>query len=586
MENTSIAIIGAGPAGLVALKNLREQGFDALIFERRPSVGGLWSYSENPEYTTALDDTTVNVSKFVSSFSDFPMPDHYPDFPSRRQIQVYFEAYINHFDLQRYIRFRVTVHKVLRNSSNSAWDVYSAGPNEESVLPFHKVVFANGCETIPVWPSIQRREEFKGTVMHAQEYRDYKKHGLQGKRVMVVGIGNTGCEIALSLCKHASKTYLAYRRGRILVSRYDDKGVPMDSQIPWPMLCLTYILSYYIPGIMKWLVDKFMTNKMIHDAAKHGPNLENTSKKQRLRVAEHRVREDWRLVPCPSMAHRNPAVQEDIFPAFYNDDIIPVQGFVDFAGAKTVLLADHTTVEVDMVIFATGYRHGFSLMPELEMDGAAGVELKTASKIEQHEVSEDKTQQPALPRLYQMIFPPKHASSVAFISWMAPQANVWCVCELASMAIAQAWVADCTRGREPQNLQPPSLLPSEKVMENEVDSYHTWWRKEWATDHSILHGYVRAYGFYRFLHKTAGTGLDAYLDKYAILNGLRLYKDDSDLWKWLCRGPTTSLSWRLFDTNPEGIPGHGRKVWEGSRDALQKNYEEFERFQKAKAKND
>ena len=388
---------------------------------------------------------------------------------------------------------------------------------------------------------------------------------------MVVGIGNTGCEIALSLCKHASKTYLAYRRGRILVSRHDDKGIPMDSQIPWPILCLSYILSYYIPRIMKWLVDKVMTNKMIHDAAKHGPSPENTSKKQRLRVAEKRVREDWRLVPCPSMAHRNPAVQEDIFPAFYNDDIIPVQGFLKFAGAKTVLLADHTVVEVDVVIFATGYRHGFSIIPELEMDGAAGIELKTASKTEQHKVSEDKTQQPALPRLYQMIFPPKHASSVAFLSWMAPQANVWCVCELASMAIAQAWVADYTRGQEPQNLQPPSLLPSEKEMENEVDSYHTWWRREWTTDYSILHGYVRSYGFYQFLHKTAGTGLDAYLDRYAILKSLRLYKDDYELWKWLHKGPTTSLSWRLFDTNPEGILGHGRKVWGGARDALQTN---------------
>ncbi|KAJ4003757.1 hypothetical protein NW752_011180 [Fusarium irregulare] len=337
---------------------------------------------------------------------------------------------------------------------------------------------------------------------------------------------------------------------------------------------------------MKWLVDKVMINKMIHDAAKHGPSPENTSKKQRLRVAEKRVREDWRLVPCPSMAHRNPAVQEDIFPAFYNDDVTPVQGFVDFAGAKTVLLADHTTVEIDAVIFATGYRHGFSIMPELEMDGAAGVKLKTASKTEQHEVSEDKTQQPALPRLYQMMFPPKYASSVAFLSWMAPQANVWCVCELASMAIAQAWVADYTQRGEPQDSQTPSLLPSEKEMESEVDSYHIWWRGEWTTDHSILHGYVRAYGFYRFLHKTAGTGLEAFLDKYAFLEGLRLYKNDYELWKWLHKGPTTSLSWRLFDTNPEGIPGHGRKVWGGARDALQKNYEELERFRKAKAKSD
>ncbi|KAF0636593.1 hypothetical protein FPSE5266_20329 [Fusarium pseudograminearum] len=74
MENIDIAIIGTGPAGLVALKNLREQGFNAVAFERRESVGGLWAYSDNTDYTTALDDTTVNVSKFVSGFSDFPMP--------------------------------------------------------------------------------------------------------------------------------------------------------------------------------------------------------------------------------------------------------------------------------------------------------------------------------------------------------------------------------------------------------------------------------------------------------------------------------------------------------------------------------
>lgn len=62
----------------MALKNLREQGFNAVAFERRESVGGLWAYSDNTDYTTALDDTTVNVSKFVVSSKQTTLSDHSP----------------------------------------------------------------------------------------------------------------------------------------------------------------------------------------------------------------------------------------------------------------------------------------------------------------------------------------------------------------------------------------------------------------------------------------------------------------------------------------------------------------------------
>ncbi|KAK6708458.1 hypothetical protein SNK04_009424 [Fusarium graminearum] len=574
MENIDIAIIGTGPAGLVALKNLREQGFNAVAFERRESVGGLWAYSDNTDYTTALDDTTVNVSKFVSGFSDFPMPkvSDYPPFPSRRQMQQYFEAYATHFDLHKHIGFGVTVHRVLRNSSDSKWNVHCSYTDGQSVRPFHKLVFSTGCETMPVWPSMHGRKEFKGTVLHAQQYRDYKKNDLDAKRVMVVGIGNTGCDIAMSLCKHVSKTYLAYRRGRFVVSRYENSGVPTDSQIPWPVLRLKYLMDYYLPTLSKWATDKFMTNKMINDSAKHEPDDGKISERQRIGIAEKRIRGEWRLVPCPSMAHRNPAAQEDIFPAFHNKDIIPMQGFVDFAGEDTVLLADGTTVEVDVVIFATGYRHDFSIMPELEMNGAAGMGLQIAKTTEKEQTPEDKEQEPSLPRLYQMVFPPKRATSIAFLSWLAPQEAVWCVSELASMAVAQAWVADFALKQNhnlPTPYQPSSILPTEKEMEADVDLYHTWWRKEWKTDHSMMEGYVRGHSFYRFLHEMAGTGLYSYLDHPLSFKGWWLWWNDRNLWRWLARGPMNSYSWRLFDTNPDDIPGCGRKAWAGARTAVQ-----------------
>ncbi|KAF5020609.1 hypothetical protein F66182_7358 [Fusarium sp. NRRL 66182] len=575
-----------GPAGLTALKNLREEGFDAVAFERRDSVGGLWAYSENPEYTTALDDTITNVSKFVSGFSDFPIPKECPTYLSRKQAQEYFESYASHFGLHRHIRFGITVHKVLRNTFDDGWDVYTSSSSGEDKLFFDKIVLANGCESIPVWPSMSGREKYKGTVIHAQEYRSYKINDLEGKKVMVVGIGNTGCEIALSLCKYASKTYLAYRRGRILLSRYDDDGVPTDSQIPWPMLRLKYLLDYYVPWLTKPLVDRLMIHNMIQGAAKQEPASGDVSEKERFRRAERKVGGEWRMVPCPSLAHKHPAVQEDIFPAFHRKDIIPVHGFVEFAEENSVLLADGASIDVDVVIFATGYRHDFSIMPELEMDGAAGMTLKISGELERDKERDDQ-RVPHLPRLFQMIFPPRWASSVAFLSWMAPQENVWCVSELASMAVAQAWAAETAQKRgqkAPEEYRPASLLPPQEKMNQEVDSYQSWWRKEWATDHSVLHGYVRAYSFYRFLHDMAGTGLYEYLDHPFSMRGWWLWWNDHDLWKWISMGPLNSYSWRLFETNPLGIPGRGRKAWTGARKALEEAYLAFYRFKTGRKK--
>ncbi|RSL95259.1 hypothetical protein CDV31_013949 [Fusarium ambrosium] len=145
MEDVTVAIVGTGPAGLTALKSLREEGFDAVAFERREAVGGLWAYSDDPEYTSALDDTTANISKFVSGFSDFPIPKESPPYLSRRQIHEYFESYAKHFELHKHISFGTTVKKVLRNESQEKWDIYITGPDGEKTLSFDKVVFGNGC---------------------------------------------------------------------------------------------------------------------------------------------------------------------------------------------------------------------------------------------------------------------------------------------------------------------------------------------------------------------------------------------------------------------------------------------------------
>ncbi|XXH04322.1 hypothetical protein Hte_010736 [Hypoxylon texense] len=599
MENIKIAVIGLGPAGLTALKSLREEGFDAIGFERRGESGGLWSFSENATFTSALNETVCNVSKFVVSNSSRPLVGFqtrgcadsvcfvgkdYPPYPTGPQVREYFDSYARHFSLLDHVRFNTTVNRVTRNTSGNAWDVHVTNSNGEAILCFDKVVFGHGCESVPVWPPMPNRDRFKGLVMHSQAYKSPEP--FRGKRVLVVGVGNTACDVSLALRRHTAKLYQGYRRGRIMVSRYLDNGVPVDTQFSWPTMRLKYFLDDKLPWLMTRLADKMLTDKMISDAARFEPATAGISRKERLNRAGRRVREDWRLLPGPSLAHTHPAVQEDFIPALHQGDIIPVQGFKDFAGDYQILLQDDTIVELDAVIFCTGYDLDFSIMPEMDMDGAGGLPLQTAGDackeepIDRDDIGEadrEHKRKPHLPRLFQMIFPPRWASSVAFLSWIAPQENVWCVCELASMAVAQIWAGEAAGSATEQSY---ASLPPVDEMNAQVDAYHTWWRGEWEKNNSMRSGYVRAYSFYRFLHDAAGTGLYDHLDHMFSGRGWRLWWHDRELWTWLAKGPMNSYSWRVLDTNPKGIPGCGRKAWKGARKTLREAYEDYEEFRR------
>ncbi|KAM4054539.1 flavin-binding monooxygenase-like domain-containing protein [Hirsutella rhossiliensis] len=525
MGNVKIAVIGLGPAGLTAIKALREEGFDVVGFERRDRVGGIWAYSPNPNYTSVIHDTVSNVSKFVSGFSDFPILKEYPPYMTGTQVAEYFEEYARHFQLEQHVRFKTTVRRVLRDELDRGWNVHVSGPEGDAILHFDKVVLGSGSDSVPSWPPMPGRQLFKGTVIHGQSYR--RPEQFAGKRVLVVGIGNTACEVSLSLTSHASKVYQSYRRGRIIVSRYFDND----------------LLDYKLPWLAHPLGDRAMKKSMIHVAARRNPqDLDpkglDYSARDRRKLAAEKIKGDWRLVPCASMAHVHPVVQERFIPALLSGQIAPARGFKAFTGAHEVLLDDGSTVEVDAVIFCTGYALEFDIMPELEMDGT----------------------EPHLPRLYHMIFPPRWASSVAVLSWMSPLETYWCVCDLASMAVAQAWSAETAKEKglaQIDGYRRPALLPSEAKMNAEVDRYHTWWRRDMA-----------------------GTGMFDNIDHVLTLRGWRLKRKDRELHMLLSQGPANSYAWRIFDTNPKGIPGCGRKAWPGARQAVQDAYDDYQKYKR------
>ncbi|RYP24942.1 hypothetical protein DL765_000170 [Monosporascus sp. GIB2] len=550
MLNVKVAVIGLGPAGLTAIKALREEGFEVTGFERRDRVGGVWSYSDNLNYTSVVPSTVANVSKFVRLSK-------YPPYMTGEQVAEYFQLYATHFKLKQHVRFKTTVRRVLRDQLDQGWNIHITGPDGDEVLHFGKVVFATGSDTVPVWPSMARREEFKGPEQFA------------GKRVLVVGLGNTACEVSLDLTGHASKVYHSYRHGRMMVPRYFDNGLPTDCTVPWPGLRFKDLLDYKLRWLASPLADRSARRKMIRDAARQDEGL-GLSERTRRKRAEEKIRRDWRLLPCASMAHVQPVVQDHFIPALYLGQITPVRGFKAFAGADRVLLDDGSAVEVDAVIFCTGYSLDFSILPELEMDGACGLPLLTSGDTQ---ASIRSPREPHLPRLHHMIFPPRWASSVAFLSWMLVVGTAWSVSELASMAVAQVWAASTARERAlslpPKVHRRPALLPSEVEMNAEVDKYHAWWRREKRKESSLLTGFVRSHTFYRFLHEMAGTGMYDHLDHPLTLRGWWLKWKDKQLYTWLSKGPANSHAWRVFETNPKGIPGCGRRTWPRARQALE-----------------
>ncbi|KAK4158781.1 flavin monooxygenase-like protein [Cladorrhinum sp. PSN259] len=606
--DVKVAVIGLGPAGLTAIKALREQGFDVQGFERRGCVGGVWSNSHNHSYTSVIQETVANVSKFTSSFSDFPVPRDWPSYLTGSHVAQFLQAYASKFQLHQHIQFNTTVRVVLRDDADAGWNIHivKEGEEEEEVLHFDKVVLATGSDTLPVWPQMPGRNEFQGTVIHGQSYREPTKFARQ--RVLVVGLGNTACEVALSVAREASCVYQSYRRGRIIISRYDDDGVPTDIE-PWPKTQLKYLLRHRLPWLATWLEKRRIVKTMLSDAARHqageAGEAGDSERRRRLR-AEEQIRGEWRLLPCPTeLVH--PAVQDDFISALYSRRITPVRGFKAFVGADKVLLDDGSTVQVDTVVFCTGYALDFGIMPELEMDGSCGLPLRTAA--DQHHAKAQAgeptaavgatSEVPTLPRLYQMLFPPRWASSVAVLSWMSALETAWCVCELASMALSQVWAADAASKLTPgllpagssasskANRLHPRLaqLPTEAEMNVAVDRYHAWWRRGWVKESSAHPGLIKPYSFYRFLHQAAGTGMYEHVGHSLSLRNWILWWKDRRLHRYLTKGPASSHAWRVFETNPGGIPGCGRRTWPGARQALQDAYEDYEheRYRHAEA---
>ena len=198
-----IAVIGAGFAGLSAVKVLTAFGHDVTGYEKAPDVGGVWSRTRRyPGLTTQNGSDTY-------ALSDFPMPKHYPEWPSGEQVQEYLQAYAEHFGLLERFRFDTEVRSAVRHGDG--WSVDGE--------PYDHLVVANGIFSEPSLPDYPGVEEFAaagGRLCHASEFTSLDD--ARGRDVVVVGYGKSSCDVAVALSEVASSTTVVAPRETSFIS--------------------------------------------------------------------------------------------------------------------------------------------------------------------------------------------------------------------------------------------------------------------------------------------------------------------------------------------------------------------------------
>lgn len=328
----TVCVIGAGGSGLTAIKNLKEYGFGVDCYERETDIGGAWNWrhDRSPVYAS----TYLVSSRPVTQFPDFPMPDSWPDYPHHSQFLSYLERYAVHFDLRSHIWFGTEVVRV-EPADGDRWDVTTrstGGYGAERTHRYAAVVVANGHNWSPNLPEYEGLDEFRGEVMHASAYQDPKQ--LRGRRVLVVGAGNTGCDIAVEAAQSAATCWHATRRGYWYAPKYL-LGRPADQ-------VNDRVLAWRAPlWLRQWLFHRLL-RLTVGDLTRFG-----------LPRPDHKVYQTHPIANSQLVHHVG------------HGSIVPVGDITRFR-SYAVELSDGREIEPELVVFATGYLPRFEfLAPEL-----------------------------------------------------------------------------------------------------------------------------------------------------------------------------------------------------------------------------
>lgn len=377
-----VCVIGAGSSGIPCAKILRERGIPFDCFEKGSGVGGMWRYNNDNGLSSAYRSLHINTSRDVMQYSDFHMPDDYPPFPDHGLILRYFENYVDHFGFRDKITFRTTVEAV-RPAEGGDWDVtVRDADGNERTQRYGAVCVANGHHWSPRMPDFPG--QFSGKVLHSHDYRT--PEGFENKRVLVVGLGNSACDIACEVSRIAKATFLSTRRGAHIIPKYLF-GWPMDTLLPkFVWRNFPYWVIRPVVSAVLWL---------------------------------HRGSHSWYGLPEPEhrVFEEHPTISADLLNCL-GHGYLKVKPTIGELAGDTIRFVDGSEEPIDIVVYATGYNIKFPFFDRAVID-----------PVDNHV------------ELYKCVVPPD-IPNLYFIGLVQPWGAIMPLAELQSQ-----WVADLLEGK-------------------------------------------------------------------------------------------------------------------------------------------
>ena len=318
-ETDKVCIIGAGSSGLAAAKTFAERGIPFDCLERENDIGGLWNETTG---TGVVYDTTYLVSsRKYTGFEDYPMPEEYPTYPSHREALAYMRDYAQNFGILDRIQFNTAVERVER--TDEGWLVRIAGARPRL---YRALVIATGHHDVPRFPKIPGK--FTGEIMHSRDYRSVKQ--LVDKVVVVVGAGNSACDIVVDATSVSRAVYQSMRRGTYFVPKFM-LGRPTDGIV-------NFCEKMPMPRCLRNVIYTIWHKLMVGSNARYG-----------LPEPEHRIMDTH-----PTM--------NTVLPQLAAHGRIGVKPEITELKGRKVCFADGTEVEADLLVYATGYEIALPLI--------------------------------------------------------------------------------------------------------------------------------------------------------------------------------------------------------------------------------
>jgi len=318
--DSTACVIGAGPSGLATAKALADRGVDFDWFEKGSMVGGLWRIDNDNGGAAAYETLHLNSSRPLTEYPSAPMPEDWPDYPSHELMADYFQDFADRHGLTGRITFNAPVEKVeplpgVGRQGEQGWSVTTPAGTKT----YEHVFVANGHHSEPSIPDFPG--EFTGETFHAHDY--LRPEVFEGKRVLVIGVGNSGMDIACDAVKLAKSVSVVTRHGVHVLPKYafgrpiDQFGSPINAYLPFPV------------------------ERKVYEVIQRFSN--GSPESRGLPKPDHRL----------LSAH--PTVSSEFCDRVGHGDIEMKPGVESFDG-ETVRFEDGSSLEVDLLVYATGYR--------------------------------------------------------------------------------------------------------------------------------------------------------------------------------------------------------------------------------------